>query len=203
MEELATQGSWGTIRAGAYDGKPQDGLRRRSRRSRHYHDRSVLDEPVGYGILMAIIAVLHVFVLPFAIGGGLCLVVTGRRGRYSARARSGRGRPASLKLRYSLKANLNTGASSAGGLLCARLSDRERLAGNDDRTRENVGGRVGRYRVGDRSFARATGAAPRRSPAVAPDSGVFSLRFDEDCARCRRVSLWPDNWPAATPGRNW
>jgi mono/diheme cytochrome c family protein len=37
------------------------------------------DEPVGYGILMAIIAVLHVFVSHFAIGGGLYLVVTERR----------------------------------------------------------------------------------------------------------------------------
>ena len=37
------------------------------------------DEPFGYGILMAIIAVLHVFVSHFAIGGGLYLVVTERR----------------------------------------------------------------------------------------------------------------------------
>jgi mono/diheme cytochrome c family protein len=37
------------------------------------------DEPFGYGILMAIIAVLHVFVSHFAIGGGLYLVFTERR----------------------------------------------------------------------------------------------------------------------------
>ena len=37
------------------------------------------DEPYGYGILMAVIAVLHVFVSHFAIGGGLYLVVTERR----------------------------------------------------------------------------------------------------------------------------
>ena len=37
------------------------------------------DEPVGYGILMAVIAVLPVFVSHFAIGGGLYLVVTERR----------------------------------------------------------------------------------------------------------------------------
>ena len=37
------------------------------------------DVPVGYGVLMAMIAVLHVFVSHFAIGGGLYLVVTGQR----------------------------------------------------------------------------------------------------------------------------
>jgi len=37
------------------------------------------DVPFGYGILMAVIAVLHVFVSHFAIGGGLYLVVTERR----------------------------------------------------------------------------------------------------------------------------
>lgn len=41
----------------------------------------VWDAPIGYGILMGIIAVLHVFVSHFAIGGGLYLVVTERRAR--------------------------------------------------------------------------------------------------------------------------
>jgi mono/diheme cytochrome c family protein/cytochrome bd-type quinol oxidase subunit 1 len=34
------------------------------------------DVPIGYGILMAVIAVVHVFISHFAIGGGLYLVVT-------------------------------------------------------------------------------------------------------------------------------
>ncbi len=34
------------------------------------------DEPIGYGVLMAMIAVFHVFVSHFAIGGGLYLVVS-------------------------------------------------------------------------------------------------------------------------------
>ncbi len=33
------------------------------------------DQPIGYGVLMAVIAVFHVFVSHFAIGGGLYLVV--------------------------------------------------------------------------------------------------------------------------------
>lgn len=37
------------------------------------------DVPFGYGVLMAVIAVLHVFVSHFAIGGGLFLVVTEHR----------------------------------------------------------------------------------------------------------------------------
>lgn len=37
------------------------------------------DVPFGYGVLMGVIAVLHVFVSHFAIGGGLYLVVTERR----------------------------------------------------------------------------------------------------------------------------
>jgi len=37
--------------------------------------------PIGYGILMAVIAVVHVFISHFAIGGGLYLVVTERRAR--------------------------------------------------------------------------------------------------------------------------
>jgi mono/diheme cytochrome c family protein len=37
--------------------------------------------PVGYGVLMGVIAVLHVFVSHFAIGGGLYLVVTEHRAR--------------------------------------------------------------------------------------------------------------------------
>ena len=39
----------------------------------------VWDAPIGYGILMGVIAVLHVFVSHFAIGGGLYLVVSERR----------------------------------------------------------------------------------------------------------------------------
>jgi hypothetical protein len=39
------------------------------------------DVPIGYGILMGVIAVLHVFVSHFAIGGGLYLVVTEHRAR--------------------------------------------------------------------------------------------------------------------------
>ena len=39
------------------------------------------DQPIGYGVLMATIAVLHVFVSHFAIGGGLYLVVTEHRAR--------------------------------------------------------------------------------------------------------------------------
>jgi len=39
------------------------------------------DVPIGYGILMAVIAVVHVFISHFAIGGGLYLVVTERRAR--------------------------------------------------------------------------------------------------------------------------
>jgi mono/diheme cytochrome c family protein len=39
------------------------------------------DVPVGYGILMAAIAILHVFISHFAIGGGLYLVVTEQRAR--------------------------------------------------------------------------------------------------------------------------
>lgn len=39
------------------------------------------DQPIGYGLLMAAVAVLHVFVSHFAIGGGLYLVVTERRAR--------------------------------------------------------------------------------------------------------------------------
>jgi hypothetical protein len=34
------------------------------------------DVGIGYGVLMAVIAILHVFVSHFAIGGGLYLVVT-------------------------------------------------------------------------------------------------------------------------------
>ena len=34
------------------------------------------DVQTGYGVLMAIIAVVHVFISHFAIGGGLYLVVT-------------------------------------------------------------------------------------------------------------------------------
>ena len=39
------------------------------------------DEPIGYGVLMGVIAVLHVFISHFAIGGGLFLVVTEQRAR--------------------------------------------------------------------------------------------------------------------------
>ena len=39
------------------------------------------DVPFGYGVLMGVIAVLHVFVSHFAIGGGLYLVVTEHRAR--------------------------------------------------------------------------------------------------------------------------
>ena len=39
------------------------------------------DVPVGYGVLMGAIAVLHVFISHFAIGGGLFLVVTEQRAR--------------------------------------------------------------------------------------------------------------------------
>jgi len=39
------------------------------------------DVPMGYGVLMGVIAVLHVFISHFAIGGGLYLVVTERRAR--------------------------------------------------------------------------------------------------------------------------
>ena len=39
------------------------------------------DVPIGYGILMAVIAVVHVFISHFAIGGGLFLVVTEHRAR--------------------------------------------------------------------------------------------------------------------------
>ena len=39
------------------------------------------DAPIGYGVLMGAIAVLHVFVSHFAIGGGLYLVVTEHRAR--------------------------------------------------------------------------------------------------------------------------
>jgi mono/diheme cytochrome c family protein/cytochrome bd-type quinol oxidase subunit 1 len=41
------------------------------------------DLPVGYGILMAIVAVIHVFISHFAIGGGLFLVVFERAARKS------------------------------------------------------------------------------------------------------------------------
>ncbi len=44
------------------------------------------DVPVSYGVLMAAIAVLHVFVSHFAIGGGLYLVVSEQRARRSADA---------------------------------------------------------------------------------------------------------------------
>ena len=40
-----------------------------------------LDVPTGYGILMALIAVVHVFISHFAIGGGLYLVVTEQMAR--------------------------------------------------------------------------------------------------------------------------
>ena len=39
------------------------------------------DQPIGYGVLMAMIAVFHVFISHFAIGGGLYLVVTERAAR--------------------------------------------------------------------------------------------------------------------------
>jgi len=39
------------------------------------------DQPIGYGVLMAIIAVFHVFVSHFAIGGGLYLVVNEQQAR--------------------------------------------------------------------------------------------------------------------------
>jgi len=39
------------------------------------------DVPVGYGVLMAVIAVVHVFISHFAIGGGLYLVVSEQRAR--------------------------------------------------------------------------------------------------------------------------
>ena len=39
------------------------------------------DEPMGYGVLMAVIAVFHVFVSHFAIGGGLYMVVSERIAR--------------------------------------------------------------------------------------------------------------------------
>ena len=39
------------------------------------------DAPVGYGILMGVIAVLHVFISHFAIGGGLYMAVTEWRAR--------------------------------------------------------------------------------------------------------------------------
>jgi mono/diheme cytochrome c family protein/cytochrome bd-type quinol oxidase subunit 1 len=39
------------------------------------------DVPVGYGILMGVIAVVHVFIAHFAIGGGLYLVVAERAAR--------------------------------------------------------------------------------------------------------------------------
>jgi mono/diheme cytochrome c family protein len=42
------------------------------------------DVPAGYGVLMAAIAVLHVFISHFAIGGGLYLVVSERSARKSA-----------------------------------------------------------------------------------------------------------------------
>jgi mono/diheme cytochrome c family protein len=37
--------------------------------------------PIGYGVLMGVIAVVHVFISHFAIGGGLYLVVTEQRAR--------------------------------------------------------------------------------------------------------------------------
>lgn len=39
------------------------------------------DQPIGYGILMAAIAVFHVFISHFAIGGGLYLVISEKRAR--------------------------------------------------------------------------------------------------------------------------
>ncbi|NQU09536.1 c-type cytochrome [bacterium] len=39
------------------------------------------DVPIGYGVLMGVIAVVHVFISHFAIGGGLYLVVTEHRAR--------------------------------------------------------------------------------------------------------------------------
>jgi mono/diheme cytochrome c family protein len=39
------------------------------------------DVPIGYGVLMGVIAVVHVFISHFAIGGGLYLVVTEQRAR--------------------------------------------------------------------------------------------------------------------------
>lgn len=45
------------------------------------------DEPIGYGVLMAVIAVFHVFVSHFAIGGGLYLVVSERSARKAGDAR--------------------------------------------------------------------------------------------------------------------
>ncbi|MCP4686050.1 MAG: hypothetical protein GY867_11495 [bacterium] len=44
------------------------------------------DVDLGYGILMAAIAVIHVFVSHFAIGGGLYLVVAEHFARKSADA---------------------------------------------------------------------------------------------------------------------
>ncbi|MDP2876134.1 MAG: cytochrome ubiquinol oxidase subunit I [Holophaga sp.] len=41
----------------------------------------VWDAPIGYGVLMGVIAILHVFVSHFAIGGGLYLVLAERRAR--------------------------------------------------------------------------------------------------------------------------
>lgn len=41
----------------------------------------VWDAPIGYGVLMGVIAVLHVFVSHFAIGGGLFLVLAEHRAR--------------------------------------------------------------------------------------------------------------------------
>ena len=41
----------------------------------------VWDVGVGYGILMALFGVVHVFLSHFAIGGGLSLVVGERRAR--------------------------------------------------------------------------------------------------------------------------
>ena len=45
------------------------------------------DVGIGYGILMALIAVVHVFVSHFAIGGGLYLVVAERAARKRGDAR--------------------------------------------------------------------------------------------------------------------
>lgn len=51
----------------------------------------VWDVAFGAGLLIAVVAILHVFVSHFAVGGGLFLVVTERKARVTTTRRSSTG----------------------------------------------------------------------------------------------------------------
>ncbi len=62
------------------------------------------------------------------------------------------------------------------GTVDSGLGDRQRLTGSRDRSRPRVGGRIRRYRIGDRSVAITAGPTRDRDPAIAARSRPGATR---------------------------